>query len=237
MQQNDIFSAHNLYPYSGKINDHFKGSFEEVYIAFLPFTNAALDEHTETAEQLLEHVKPISWEQVVKNVQFNNPAELLKALKTEIGAVRPIFMRMDLKEKLAVYCAENGVFRPEEGTFDLFSKISMYRTFKLLGKTNVVIINEFYEKTIKLDLEQLSAFEFAAKIEYDDYYIYSEDRELLFALQYDSFHFLIACSKGQMEKILHENYFEGFLCDPHTENTWEYEAGELKSLLEKEENS
>lgn len=237
MKGDTIFSTHNLYPYSGKIKEHYKALFDEVFVALLPFTTAETEEKNVSLEQPIEHEKPITWEQVLKESGLQNKAEILRALKTEIGAVRPIFMKMELKDKLQSFCLNNAVNRPEEGTYDLFSKVSMFRTFQLLGKKRVVISNEFYEKTITLDLEQLTELEFANAFEYDDYYVYSEDLSLLFALQFDSFHFLIATTKEQMEKILEEKLFEGFLCDDRTENSWEYEEGDLKTLLNEEQDN
>ncbi len=230
---NDIFESHNLYPFSGKIKDHFAGTYDEVMIAFLPFYDQQVDGAL-SEQEIHQTVKPISWETIRVEAGFQDLSELYKALKTSIGSVRPIFATPDMAVQLNDYLELTGFQSPVEGAYDTFTKVAIYQTFELLGEQKIVVTDEFYESSYTLDLSEMNAFEFAEKLAGDAYYIYPENRRFLIAMEWDSYFFLITSGAEEMKKIRSSEFFEGFLCDADTEHIWQYLPGELETLLAKE---
>jgi hypothetical protein len=186
-------------------------------------------------EEIYESGKIITWDTVVKGAGFVDNSELNKALRTSIGAVRKIFQRPELTDKLNNFTESKNIWHPTEGGFDIFSKIAIYKTLKILGKTQIIVTDEFYEMTSNLDLDKLTEFEFIEKVNYKDYFLYSTDKEILFTIEWDSFFFLIATDSKRMNTIIQDKLFEGFLCNDKTQHEWDYNEGELESLLDIEE--
>lgn len=176
----------------------------------------------------------IDWQTVINNCGLKDDSELNKALRTSIGALRTAFHRPDLSALLDKYITDKKIWQPVEGCFDILSKISIYKTFELFGKKEIVVTDEFYQTSSTLNLNNLNEYEFSEKINFKDYYIYSLDREILFTIEWDSFFFLIATDQRKMNKIISEKLFEGFFCDDDTEHSWDYNDDELQSLLDKE---
>lgn len=271
----DIFADCKIYPWEGKIKDHFKDFYESAFIAFLPFfkvdrqhtdnTNFKKSKqitHEEARQELdiLKDIPPfnadiysysnkdypteqeifdsgqaISWDAIIEGSGLKDYSELNKALRTSIGALRHVFSRPELTEKLNNYTTNQSIWHPTEGRFDIFSKVAIYKAFKILDKNEIIVIDEFYETTLTLELDKLTEFEFSEKVGYKDYYIYSSDKELLFTIEWDSFFFLIATGQEKMNKIISSNLFEGFICNEKTEHTWDYKEGEIQKYLDIEE--
>lgn len=57
----------------------------------------------------------------------------------------------------------------------------------------------------------------------------------MFAIDWDSFFFLIATGQEKMNKIISSNLFEGFICNEKTEHAWDYNEGEIQKYLDIEE--
>jgi len=188
-----------------------------------------------TDREIFESGQAISWDTVIKGSGLKDNSELNKALRTSIGALRQVFRRPELTEKLNNYTSNQSIWHPTEGGFDTLSKVAIYKTFKLLDKNEVVVTDEFYETTSIFELDKLTAFDFAEKISYKDYFIYSSDKELLFTIEWDSFFFLIATGQEKMNKTISSKLFEGFLCSEKTEHTWDYEEGEIQKYFDLEE--
>jgi hypothetical protein len=229
----DIYESHNLYPFSGKIKDHFAGNYDEVLIVFLPFYDQQLKEGI-SEKEIFQTVKTLSWETVRADVGFQDLSELYKALKTSIGSLRPIFAQPELAVQLHDHIERSGIQAPVEGAYDTFSKVAIYTIFQLLGKQRVVVTDEFYESTYTLDLSGLDAISFSERIAGDAYFIYPEDKRFLFTMEWDSFFFLIASGKEDMSTIQSTKLFEGFLCTAFTEHDWYYAEGEKQTLLMEE---
>ena len=185
-----------------------------------------------TDQEIFKSGQAISWDTIIKGAGLKDNSDLNKALRTSIGALRQVFSRPELTEKLNTYTSNQHIWHPTEGGFDTFSKVAIYNTFKLLNKNEVIVIDEFYETNSTLELDKLTAFEFAEKIGYKDYFIYSSDKELLFTIEWDSFFFLIATGQEKMNKIISSKLFEGFLCNEKTEHTWDYEEAEIQKYLD-----
>lgn len=228
--KNDIFKDHNLYPYTGSIKEHFSGHFDAVFIACMPFTNKDLVAVEMSVEDTLKQVKPIRWNQMVQSGSFSETAEINKALKSMNSVYEPALEREDLEERLYDLCEERKIFQPMDGEYDAFSKQAIYRALKLLGKNQVVLMDEFYEGTSKIDLDSLSEIQFAKLILPETYYIFSEDKEILFTLNWESCFFLIAGSNENLNVLITADLFEGFLCGEETTHQWEFEANELMQI-------
>jgi len=188
-----------------------------------------------TEEEIFKKGKIITWETILKGAGFTDFSELNKALRTSIGALRPVFQRLELRDKLNNYTDKQGIWHPTEGSFDTISKAAIYKTLKILGKSKLVLSDEFYEETSILELDNLTEFEFTEKVSFKNYYLYSIDKEILFTIEWDSFFFLIATDSKKMTQIIEENLFEGFLCDEKTHHKWDYIEGEIEELLDLEE--
>ncbi len=140
-----------------------------------------------------------------------------------IGAIRDKPKLLELVQKLSKYTDRDDVWHPCKGQFDVFSKTDIYQTLKILGKSEVVVVNEHYEHYEPrkfLDLGELSEHEFVEKVSNKDYFIYSADREILFSVDWDSFFFLIATSQKNISCI--ECVFERFWMDSQMTHTWEF---------------
>jgi hypothetical protein len=181
--------------------------------------------------EIFDNGKIVKWETIIKEAKLKDKTELNKALRTSIGALREIFKKPKLSEKLNSFTAENSIWNPTEGTFDVFSKLGIYRTFKLFNKNEIIIVDEFFEKIYSINIAEISEYEFLEKVDFNDYYIYSSDKEILFTIEWDSFFFLIATDNNKMERIVSTKYFEGFLCDSETAHDWDYLPGELEKIL------
>jgi Protein of unknown function (DUF2711) len=188
-----------------------------------------------TDQEIFDSGQSISWDAVAKGSGLKNNSELNKALRTSIGALRQVFRRPELTEKLNKFTDDQNIWHPTEGSFDTFSKIAIYKTFKLLGKNKIVVTDEFYETTSIIELDTITEFELTEKVSYKDYYLYSTDKELLFTIEWDSFFFLIVTDNEKMKQIIEAKLFEGFLCNENTEHTWDYEDGEIQKYLNFEE--
>ncbi|MNE23174.1 hypothetical protein D3C80_1164180 [compost metagenome] len=104
----------------------------------------------------------------------------------------------------------------------MLSKMDIYKAFKLLGKKQIMITDEFYENTTTVDLDRLTEYEFCDEIGGKDYYLYSADKETLFTIEWDRFFFLIATDQNKMDQLIASNLFEGFFCNDNTDHYWEY---------------
>jgi len=213
--RSDIFKDHNLYPFSGSIKEHFQAHFDAAFIALMPFTDKHLVELDMTVQESLKSVKPIGWSQVIEAVEFFGTKEVAKALKSLNSVYEPALEREALADRLYDLREEKRIFPPMEGEYDAFSKVAIYKGLKLLGKRHVVLMDEFYEGTSKIDLEKLSEIEFTEMILPETYYIFSEDKEILFTLDWESCFFLIASSDKQLlgEDVMSEEHssFQKFI--------------------------
>ncbi|WP_418360319.1 DUF2711 family protein [Sphingobacterium detergens] len=149
-------------------------------------------------------------------------AELNIAIRTSIGGLNRNFTRPELMEKLNNYTDSESIYHPTEGAFGMLSKMDIYKAFKLLGKKQIMITDEFYENTTTVDLDQLTEYEFCDEIGGKDYYLYSADKETLFTIEWDSFFFLIATDQNKMDQLIASNLFEGVFCNDNTDHYWEY---------------
>lgn len=188
-----------------------------------------------TDDEICRDGEVVSWKSITDNSTLNNFQEVYKALKTSIGAYRKIFQRPYLLDMLTNYTQENQIWHPVKGEFDPFSKIAIYRAFKQCKKLNISFTDEFFEETISINLNECSELSFLTSCWSKYKYIYSGDKSILFAIEWDSFFFLIAAEEQLMKQILATHLFEGFFCDKNTEHPWEFGENELQSLLALEE--
>ncbi|MBF0695406.1 MAG: DUF2711 family protein [Flavobacterium sp.] len=188
-------------------------------------------------EEVFHNGKRITWKDIVEKSGLKNEAELNKALRTSIGALREVFIQPKLAQKLQDFTQSKQIYNPVEGSFDIISKKAIYETLKKHGKNMVFVIDEFYEKEKYLNLEQLTEWEFVEKIENGDKYILSEDQKILFSIEWDSFFFIIASNNELIESIKTSELFEGFECNSETTHNWDYDKGEIDKLLEIEKRT
>ena len=178
------------------------------------------NEQYPTEEDIFREGKAILWDNIVKGSGLAGYAELNTALLTSINVLNRKFTRPDLMDKLNNYTDSESIYHPTEGVFGMLSKMAIYKALKLLGKNQIMITDEFYENTSTVDLDKTTEYEFCDHITFNDFYLYSVDKEILFTIEWDSFFFLIATDHKKMDQLIASNLFEGFSCNDKTEHFW-----------------
>ena len=201
----------------------------------IPAPNAEIysysNEDYPTDIEIYDKGRIVKWETIIKEAKLKNAKELNKALRTSLGALRPIFAKPELSDKLNLLTTKKDIWYPTEGRFDVFSKVGIYKTFMLFNKNEILLSDEFFEDIKSINIHEVTEYEFINKFRQNDYFIYSSDKEILFAIDWDSFFFLIATDQDKMNQIISKNYFEGFLCDSETTHDWDYLPGEIEQIL------
>ncbi|WP_124981258.1 DUF2711 family protein [Nonlabens xiamenensis] len=187
-----------------------------------------------TDEEITQHGKKVTWKEVIQNTKLNDYKELNKALMTSIGAYKKKLERQDLSKVLNQYSDKNNIWHPTEGTFDFFSKSSIFELLTLNGIEEVLIEDEFYENKTIIDLTSSNKSDFCEKIDFKDYYIYDKNKSILFAISWDYFFYFIAINEKVFSKKSIESNFEGFWADEKSSHLWTWEEGEINRLLNSE---
>lgn len=250
----DIFEEpRNLHPgHDQLIKEHYAKHFDTIFIAFSPFFKIQNSDSPNTIhrafigsydnnyypkdEEIYESGTSVRWNDIRTLCGFSSFGDINKALKTSIGAYREVFERPDLTEKLWNCTNDNHIFYPSEGHFEVLSKIEIFKAFRLLNKSVIVIEEEFYSRKKEINVTSFDEKQFVDAISFKDYYLYDESRELLFAVDWDDFFFLICSDKQNVDKIVDTLSIEGFYCDETTEATWELTWQEINEGLAKEKH-
>ena len=187
-----------------------------------------------TDEQISQNGKKVTWKEVIQNTKLNDYKELNKALMTSIGAFKKKLERQDLLKVLNQYSDKNNIWHPTEGTFDFFTKSSIFELLTLNGIEEVLVEDEFYENKKIIDLTSSNKSDFCEKIDFKDYYIYNKNKSILFAISWDYFFYFIAINEKVFSKKSIESNFEGFWADEKSSHLWTWEEGEINRLLNSE---
>jgi len=187
-----------------------------------------------TDEEITQNGKKVTWKEVIQNTKLNNNKELNKALMTSIGAFKKKLQREDLLKILNQYSDKNNFWHPTEGTFDFFTKSSIFEILKSNGISKVYVEDEFYENKKTIDLNDLTKNDFCDKIDLKDYYIYDKNKSILFAISWDYFFFFVAINERVFSKETIETKLEGFWADQKCSHLWTWEEGEIDRLLNSE---
>lgn len=182
-------------------------------------------------EEIIQGGKAISWQEIIRNTEFENYKELNKALMTSIGGFKKKLQRDDFLKILNQHTEKNSIWHPTEGTFDIFTKSSIYDILKSASINEVQVEDEFYENKKTIDLSTLTKEDFFEKIDFKDYYIYPKDKSILFSISWDYFFFFIAINEKTFSKRAIENHFEGFWASESDNHLWTWEKGEIGRLL------
>jgi hypothetical protein len=112
--------------------------------------------------------------------------------------------------------------------------MKIFNAFQILNKKKIVIEEEFRLNKREVDITIINQKHFAEAVYAKDYFIYDVDKEVLFAIDWDDFFFLI-CSNGKnVETIVNTLDFDGFYCNDRTEAAWEFTREEIEIGLQKE---
>ncbi len=187
-----------------------------------------------TDEEIIQHGKKITWNEVIQNTKLNDCKELNKALMTSIGAFKKKLERQDLLKVLNQFSDKNNIWHPTEGTFDFFTKSSIFELLILTGIEEVVVEDEFYENKKTIDLTKTNKIDFCEKIDFKDYYIYDKNKSILFAISWDYFFYFAAINEKVFSKKSIESNLEGFWADEKCSHLWTWEEGEIDRLLNTE---
>lgn len=185
-------------------------------------------------QEIYLNAKPVSWKEIKTGCGFESSGEINKALKTSIGAYRKVFQRPDLAKRLSNFTTANQIYHPVEGHFEILSKKEIYKAFHLLSRTELVIEDECCDSRKELNIASLMEKDFIEGVNFKDYFIYDNQKELLFAVDWDDFFFLICSSKENIDRLVSTLNFEGFYCDDTTETAWELTIGEIEAGIQKE---
>ncbi|UEG54563.1 DUF2711 domain-containing protein [Mucilaginibacter daejeonensis] len=172
---------------------------------------------------IVSSAKPVKWQQIIDHTLISNFAEMSLALRTSIGALRREYERTDLRDILIDQTSDLSVYHPIEGRINVLSLMQMYECLKDLHKTTLVVTDEFFEDRKVIDIGLMSLTQFVTEVHGYMYY-FTEDRTVLFTIEWDSFFFLICADHDLLAHIVARYRFEGFYCDANTTHDWYLDA-------------
>ena len=175
--------------------------------------------------------KKIYWKEILSLTGIENYKDLNKALMTSIGALKKELAEKELSQKLIKYSNTYRFWLPGEGSYDTLSKIDIFNCLIENKLYSINVIEEFYESSKKLDLRNITELEFIKTIEFKDYYIFSENKEILFTIDWDYFFFFICIDSKKISKESIEKKFDGFWANSEDSHLWDWEKGEIERKL------
>ncbi len=166
----------------------------------------------------------ISWRTVCQQVNFTDHCELDRALRTSIGGLRPDLADSAARDRLKSYCAQHGVFPPNEGRFEPLMQSGLATIFRCAGFQSLIVGDEFGddERLVPVSLlERNELWDHMAELpKFGVKRLIAPDRSLLAWVHWDSFYTLILGTDDAFRDLKVNSLFEGFWCSDETETYW-----------------
>ena len=210
-----------------------------MFIALKPFLKISSTKKNHSYPEnsiIIDHGIKVLWRDIMQSTKLKNYSEIEIALNTYTKSVRDIFQRVDLCNFLEHLVENNNYFIPTSGVFDIFDTINIYNALKILKKSEILISDSFGDskKTVRVNIDSIDQNDFVKNFNYCSNTIYSQDKEIVFFVQKDCFHYYIGSQQKNIDILTQQDLFEWFLCNENTENEWQYQKGELKRLIDLE---
>lgn len=180
----------------------------------------ANDESYPSDKEICHGGKPVTWKQILNKTSLADYKELNRALMTSVGALRQEFQTPKALQILKDYTEGEGIFHPTEGAFDVFTKQQIYKLLKKYDCSQIVVTDEFYDETKELDIVALDETSFINQIGFKHYYLYPQNKTILFTISWDYFFFFIAIDSCKINPNEIEANFEGFWAAAEDSHLW-----------------
>jgi hypothetical protein len=209
----------------GKVLDYYSGTFESVYVCLNPFIRPShidparfCPERYPSQSELLALCEPVSWAEVMKITGLRSIAEIDRALKTQILAVRAEFMHRANAKTLEMLYDRGIIMPPGEGDHSPFLLAPVMSVFKELGHDWAWVGDEFGTERKLHWVEDLATKDPTPFMGHAN--VFSADKSLLWAVHWDS-HFTFLCgSATDLERAKVAERIEGFFCTSETDVYW-----------------
>ncbi len=213
----------NQFDYQTAVHDATKLSTEEVTeMINRPRPPDGRDGHALYLSLAKRDAVPVNWCNVGESVALPDLAATNRALLTTILALKKQFADREGALKLESYCEREELFMPTEGRFQPIMEAGFGTMFRRANLGEVIIADEFYEKTKTVTIESLED-RMSSDLEAAPFFakkIYPADMRSLVVVDWDSFFILVCAGRDLMENMKPEDFFEGFYCTPATRHDW-----------------
>lgn len=166
----------------------------------------------------------ISWRTMCQQTNFTNHCELDRALRTSIDGLRHDLENTAASDRLNSYCAQHGIFKPNEGSFQPLMQFSLAGIFRRAGFKNIIVGDEFGDDERSVEISRLERDELwdgmAELPSFGVKRLIAPDRSLLVWIHWDSFYTLILGTAEALHDLKINQIFEGFWCSDETNTYW-----------------
>lgn len=210
-------------PHEGKILPFYEGQFEAVYVILHPFLKpTSLDierfrlDKWPTKQEIIDGCSAISWQEILTLTNLSSLADIDVGLRSCIGGIKKDLSNKEAADELDSLAEKIGIIRPTEGELPPLLENRLLNAIKKLGHNWLWIGDEFGTERKLHWIGDL--------IEKDTIpshsCVFTHDHSLLLTTHWDSHCSFLCSSREAIEKILSEEFFEGFYCTPKTEVYW-----------------
>ena len=213
-------------PSYGSVLAFYEGIFEAAYVLLHPFLrplSISLDQlEPETflsKEQICKSCEAVTWSEIQHNSGLRSINEIDLALRTQICGLKATYARPELAEILKTSLKRQGIWPPVEGVFSELIHDKVLSFIQSQGYERVWVGDEFGEERKLHWIEDLKSPD-SIITEQCGCNVFTPDQKILWTTHWDS-HFSFLCtSRSTVEKLVSEESFEGFECNPSTEVYW-----------------
>lgn len=168
------------------------------------------------AEEILTEGKPVLWEKVMHDYNFNSLKDIELALRTSIGAFRKEYARKDLVQKLSL---KPDLYFPYEDFISVLLIEDMLKVLSSKGSNSIYFSDPIYGKSGVLNINETSALDIY-EITSSELIITDEYNDFAFMSIFDSFNTLFIAKDENIEDVVKLMNWEAIICNHETKIDW-----------------
>lgn len=201
--------------------------FKSIAILFSPFIQMSLGWEQTKRKSPYEHIypnteealkcgKPVLWEKIISDFEFNNTKELAMALMSSIGALRKEYSRPDLAKKLNL---QSDMFFPSEDSISVFMIDDILKVLSSKGAKRLYFSEPVFDKSGWLEISETNTLQIN-EITHSEIIVTDENMDFAFMSVYDSFVTLLLSKNDSIDDVIQKMKWEAIICSEDTFVNW-----------------
>ncbi|EPE63060.1 hypothetical protein L479_00591 [Exiguobacterium sp. S17] len=213
------------------IKTYYEGVFEEAFVAYHPFLGPiedpkAIDRYVEMNKNEVEqHFRAVAWEDMRRQLGFEDVKRIDHALRTMIGALKPHAEDKESANRIIEFCERENLLPPGEGELSDFLKNRVLRALLETGEEWIWSGDEFCTERHLINIREILAAD-TWDMNHRTFFGYQHD--WLIVPPWDS-HFTLFCgSQSWVSEMVERCGLKGFYCDDETTINWSLSDTKLR---------